>query len=220
MAPNQPFSRYLNALTWAAELHGPTQRKHWPSPLLAHLVAVSSLVWEDGGDEDQAIGGLLHDALVYGGCSLEEVKARFGERVAAMARWSTDTRQVFDKGPRPPWLERRLAHIGSIAELSDDVLLVMAADKAQECHEWSLELALQPQADQALPGGVEPLAWYYDSLHRALSQRLSQSRSLLILSSSVQALLLHHVRPDVGPSEQLSAWLRAYPQRHQPELFS
>jgi len=53
------MKHYLGAMAWAAELHGDATPKHWPSPLLAHLVAVSSLAWEDGGDEEQAIGALL-----------------------------------------------------------------------------------------------------------------------------------------------------------------
>jgi (p)ppGpp synthase/HD superfamily hydrolase len=32
-------------------------------PYVSHLMSVSALVMENGGDEDQAIAGLLHDAL-------------------------------------------------------------------------------------------------------------------------------------------------------------
>jgi (p)ppGpp synthase/HD superfamily hydrolase len=55
--------RYSDALQWAAELHGQQERKGKPVPYLSHLIAVSGLVWEDGGDEDQAIAALLHDAI-------------------------------------------------------------------------------------------------------------------------------------------------------------
>jgi len=166
------FPRYREALAWAIELHGGVLRKAWPRPLVVHLIAVSSLVWEDDGDEDQAVGALLHDALVYGGCSLEAIEERFGARVAEIARDATDTRQAFDPGLRPPWLERRQTHINSIAMLRDHVLPVMAADKAQECLEWTLLLAQDPAVANRLPGGeVAPLAWYYNSLHHTLNQQ-------------------------------------------------
>jgi (p)ppGpp synthase/HD superfamily hydrolase len=219
MAPEPAFSRYRDALNLAAELHGNELRKAWPAPLLAHLVAVSSLVWEDGGDEEQAVAALLHDALVYGGCSLEAIGNRFGPRVAQIAREATDTRQAFDAGPRPPWLERRVAHIASIATLSDDVLLVMAADKAQECQEWSLQLDRDPARAAQLQGGVEPMAWYYQSLHQALSNRIPNSRSLLILQRSVRALTNHCEVASTDAPLLLESWLTAYPQRHRPELF-
>lgn len=220
MAAEHAFALYREGLAWAAELHGNEQRKAWPAPLLAHLVAVSSLVWEDGGDEEQAVAALLHDALVYGNCSLEEIESRFGTRVARLARDATDTRQAFDPSPRPPWLERREAHIASIAGLANDVLLVMAADKAQECLEWSLQLERSPASSADLPGGVEPMAWYYFSLHRELSKRLPHSRSLLLLERSVKALaaqLVNHASASAGGFE---VWIQAYPERHQPKLFS
>jgi len=214
-----PFPRYQEAIALASELHGDTRRKHWDAPLLAHLVAVSTLVWEDGGDQDQAVAAVLHDALVYGGSSFDALSQRFGARVAEIARFATDTRQAFDSGPRPAWLERRQAHIQGVASLPDDVLLVMVADKAQECQEWSLQLELRPQSRNALPGGLEPMAWYYNALHHALAQRLPQSRSLLILGRSVRDLQKHLQAPSSASQLALEDWLSSYPQRHQPELF-
>jgi len=55
--------RYIKALQWAAELHGTQRRKGKDVPYLSHLLAVSALVWEDDGDEEQAIAALLHDAI-------------------------------------------------------------------------------------------------------------------------------------------------------------
>jgi (p)ppGpp synthase/HD superfamily hydrolase len=44
---------YGRALAWAEELHRSQRRKGKPVPYISHLIAVSSLVWEDGGSEDQ-----------------------------------------------------------------------------------------------------------------------------------------------------------------------
>ena len=55
--------RYSEALTWASELHRDQLRNRTSIPYVSHLLHVSALVWEDGGDEDQAIAGLLHDSL-------------------------------------------------------------------------------------------------------------------------------------------------------------
>ncbi|MGL6134937.1 MAG: HD domain-containing protein, partial [Prochlorococcaceae cyanobacterium] len=41
--------RYIEALQWAAELHGTQRRKGKDVPYISHLIAVSALVWEDGG---------------------------------------------------------------------------------------------------------------------------------------------------------------------------
>ena len=55
--------RYDQALIWAAQLHRHQFRKGKSVPYISHLIAVSGLVWEDGGTEDQAIAALLHDAM-------------------------------------------------------------------------------------------------------------------------------------------------------------
>ena len=47
----------------AAQLHASQIRKGSRVPYVSHLLAVSSLVIESGGTEDQAIAGLLHDAV-------------------------------------------------------------------------------------------------------------------------------------------------------------
>jgi hypothetical protein len=45
-------------------------------PYISHLIAVSGLVWEDGGTEDQAIAGLLHDAIEDAGQSHGSIAER------------------------------------------------------------------------------------------------------------------------------------------------
>mgnify|MGYP003337839960 CR=1 FL=1 len=55
--------RYDQALLWAAQLHRDQRRKGKPVPYISHLISVSALVWEDGGNEARAIAGLLHDAI-------------------------------------------------------------------------------------------------------------------------------------------------------------
>ena len=55
-------------------------------PYLGHLMAVAALVIEDGGDEDEAIAALLHDAVEDQGGPpmLVLICERFGSRVAAI----------------------------------------------------------------------------------------------------------------------------------------
>ena len=50
-------------MTYAALILGSQKRKGTSIPYISHLMSVSALVMEYGGDEDQAIAGLLHDSL-------------------------------------------------------------------------------------------------------------------------------------------------------------
>ncbi len=53
-------------------------------PYVLHLLSVAALVLEDGGNADEAIAGLLHDAVEdQGGLpTLEAIQSRYGDRVA------------------------------------------------------------------------------------------------------------------------------------------
>jgi (p)ppGpp synthase/HD superfamily hydrolase len=55
--------RFNLAFQLASGLHHRQTRKGTPVPDIAHLMAVCALVLEAGGDEDQAIAALLHDAV-------------------------------------------------------------------------------------------------------------------------------------------------------------
>ena len=75
---------------------------------LSHLLAVSALVWEDGGDGEQIIAALLHDAIEDAGQSHASIAERFGEGVADIVRDCTDTAEGWSGGEKEPWLLRTL----------------------------------------------------------------------------------------------------------------
>jgi (p)ppGpp synthase/HD superfamily hydrolase len=54
--------RFDEAFRYAHRLHRTQARKGTPVPYISHLMAVAALVVEHGGNEDQTIGALLHDA--------------------------------------------------------------------------------------------------------------------------------------------------------------
>lgn len=57
-----PTDRFDHALSYASRLHRFQRRKGTTIPYVAHLLAVAALVIEHGGNENQAIAALLHDA--------------------------------------------------------------------------------------------------------------------------------------------------------------
>src|SRR5438874_9156301 len=111
MQPYVPFlSRGFNlAFEFASGLHHEQVRKGVGTPYIAHLMSVSALVLEAGGDEDQAIAALLHDVVedCGGKPMLCEVRKRFGQRVARIVAGCTDS----DSYPKPPWRERKETYL-------------------------------------------------------------------------------------------------------------
>ena len=86
-----PSPRLAAAFDYAREAHGAQTRKGTAIPYISHLMSVSALVMENGGDEDQAVAGLLHDVVEDCGAAHQAViRKRFGERVAKIVADLTD----------------------------------------------------------------------------------------------------------------------------------
>ncbi len=91
------------AFRYAAKWHAGQARKGTAVPYLSHLMAVTSLVLEAGGDEGMAIAALLHDVVEdCGGMPrLREIRKLFGSRVAKIV----EGHGLFVE-PKPDWIVR------------------------------------------------------------------------------------------------------------------
>ena len=63
MNKNIDKKKYKKALDFTYKIHFEQNRKGTGIPYFTHLVSVSNNIIEDGGTTDEAIGGLLHDAV-------------------------------------------------------------------------------------------------------------------------------------------------------------
>jgi (p)ppGpp synthase/HD superfamily hydrolase len=206
--------RYTDALGWAAELHRRQLRKGKPVPYLSHLLAVSAMVWEDGGDEDQAIAALLHDAIEDAGISGAQISARCGERVAAIVLDCTDTAEDWSEGEKEPWLLRRTRFLDRLAQLSDDSLLVIAADKAHNAGDMAIDARHDPAIWSRFSAGLEGSVWYLLRVHQQLKHRLPHSRSVEWLGEAVREILASEAYRRVVPEGLAPAvWAAGYAER-------
>jgi (p)ppGpp synthase/HD superfamily hydrolase len=120
------------ALDLVYKLHGMDARKKTSIPYLTHLLSVCAIVQQDGGDEDEAIAALLHDALEDKSeqINAEEIERLFNKQVADIVLVSSDVPRDFRGGPKPPWKERKLAYLRHASTLEGPSLLrVTLADK-------------------------------------------------------------------------------------------
>ena len=120
-------SRFEKGLVYATQLHQNQVRKGSDVPYISHLLSVAALVLEDGGDEDQAIAALLHDAIEdQGGDKIrQEIKTLFEEKVTNIVNGCTDSEIL----PKPPWHERKQQYIQKMRFASPKVRRVSLADK-------------------------------------------------------------------------------------------
>jgi len=161
--------RFNDAMVFAARLHAAQKRKVSGAPYVSHLLRVCGIVLGYGGDEDEAIAALLHDAVEDqgGAATLEEIRRRFGPRVAAVVQGCSDT----DQTPKPPWRQRKEAYLAHLREASPSVRLVSAADKLDNARSILISYVhLGESLWERFSGGKEGVLWYYRSVVEVYKQ--------------------------------------------------
>src|SRR5512142_2986630 len=161
----RPLSdKFNDALVYAARLHRDQPRKGKDIPYNGHLLGVASLVLENGGDEDMAIAALLHDAVEDQGGQprLEEIRAKFGERVAHIVEGCTDS-DALDPGKKLPWCDRKQDYVRHVEHAADAaVRFVSLADKVHNSRAiLSDQLDEGDGAFEKFSQGKQGALWYY-----------------------------------------------------------
>ncbi|WP_448638649.1 HD domain-containing protein [Geodermatophilus sp. URMC 63] len=170
-------TRYDDAFAYAAKHHRKQLRKGSQVPYLTHLMSVSALVLEHGGSEDQAIAGLLHDAVEdapkgTGGAVLAEIRSSFGDDVADIVRACSDGLDA-DGNRSGTWAERKRPYVAGLSDKPLDALLVTAADKTHNGLCIAADVRRYgPDFWSTFNASRDDLLWYYTSVERAVTERL------------------------------------------------
>jgi (p)ppGpp synthase/HD superfamily hydrolase len=180
--------RFDEAFHYAHRLHRTQTRKGTPIPYISHLMTVAALVVEHGGNEDQAIGALLHDAAEdQGGVeTLEDIRRHFGDAVAEIVADCTDAWTE----PKPEWRPRKEAYLAKLPAKPKQSLLVSLADKTHNAEAilYDYRVVGDPLW-QRFNGGAEGTRWYYSALADVYSQtmpgRLSDRLSRAVAAFSI-----------------------------------
>jgi len=163
--------RFDRALALASEHHRRQLRKGTTVPYMSHLLGVTSLVLEMGGDETEAIGALLHDAVEDGGGRpmLERIRSEFGDDVARIVEANSDS----ETEPKPPWGQRKTQYLEAIAHKRPDELRVSLADKLHNARAILLDFRTlgEPFWDRFRHGSGPAIRWYYRELLAAFTAR-------------------------------------------------
>ncbi len=155
--------RFDEAFRYAHSLHRDQTRKGTSIPYISHLMSVAALVLEHGGNEDQAIAALLHDAVEDQGGepTLQEIRQRFGDGVAKIV---ADCSDAWGE-PRPPWRARKEAYVDKLPKKNPASLLVSLADKTHNAK--AILNNFRQMGDELwnrFKGGKEGTIWYYQTL--------------------------------------------------------
>lgn len=162
--------RFSKAISLAARAHEGQVRKGTSIPYITHPVAVSALVAQYGGDEDQQIAALLHDVLEDGGAHYApEIEREFGRRVLTIVQGCTDGTPDAS-GRKAPWEQRKQAYLEHLASAGEDVWLVSGCDKLSNARAILEDLdSIGLAVFDRFTAKKEGTLWYYRSLSQVFT---------------------------------------------------
>jgi guanosine-3',5'-bis(diphosphate) 3'-pyrophosphohydrolase len=123
--PEKDLALLFRALAFAAHKHRDQRRKDAEaSPYINHPIALAEVLAGEGGISDPEVlaAALLHDTIEDTATTAEELRAQFGERIAAIVAEVTDDKNL-------PKAERKRLQIEHAAGISEGAKLVKLADK-------------------------------------------------------------------------------------------
>ena len=170
--------KYKKALDFTYKIHFKQNRKDTGIPYFTHLVSVSNNVMEEGGTTDEAIGGLLHDAVEdQGGLkTLIKIRKLFGNNVAKIVDECSDTVVA----PKPQWLLRKKKYISDIKKKGQSSMFVSLCDKLHNGTCIVNDYKREGRKVWGLFKNASPkqVAWYYESLYKEFSKHLKGHKVL------------------------------------------
>ena len=180
-------SRFDDALLLASEHHRRQMRKETETPYLSHLMAVSALVLENSGTEDEAIAGLLHDAVEDAEdiATLTELRRRisddFGDVVLDIIEACSDS-DASEKAQEHTlsiterlegWKARKSRYVDHMRTAPGEVLLVSASDKVHNARAIVRDLeTVGRRVFQRFRAGEELTIDYYRRLAEVFTTRV------------------------------------------------
>ncbi|AEF40703.1 HD domain-containing protein [Hoyosella subflava] len=174
--------RLAEAVAFAADKHSDQTRKRAEGdgrpriPYISHLMAVSGMVIEDGGDTDEAIAGLLHDYIEdVDEDGADELEQRFGMRVRDIVIGCSGAK----KEEIPDFRTRKQNYLDHLTATRDPATVrVSLADKVHNARSTVSDLEADgPSMWDRFNAGVEDQLWWYSSLSAAYTDHANDGRA-------------------------------------------
>lgn len=154
------------AIVFATQKHEGQTRKGTDIPYIVHPMEVMHILTELQCSQDVVIAGILHDVLEDTATTPEEIKKKFGSDILKIVQSESE-----DKSKS--WLERKQKTIDELEFASEEICLVLYADKLSNLRSmYNDELEIGNDLWSRFNTSKEDQGWYYKSLGEVLFKKL------------------------------------------------
>ena len=184
---NKPLDTDLldRAIIFAVRAHAGTERRGKGFPYIVHPMEAVEIVATMTRDQELLAAAALHDTVEDTDVTVEQLRAVFGDRIAALVAAESD---VVCEGvsEEASWHTRKQAAIDRLARAPHDAKMVALGDKLSNMRAIARDYAMQGDALWNLFHVNDPKEheWHY----RGLAQSLSELRDMFAYKEFVQLI--------------------------------
>ena len=170
---NKPLDTQLldRAIIFAVKAHSGTERRGKGYPYIVHPLEAVEIVATMTPDQELLAAAALHDTVEDTEVTVDQIRAEFGERIAALVADESDT---FEAGvpEEDSWHSRKRAAIERLARASHDAKIVALGDKLSNMRAIARDYAVKGDELWNIFHAKDPKdhEWHYRGLADSLRE--------------------------------------------------
>ena len=170
---NKPLNTELldRAIIFAVRAHAGTERRGKGYPYIVHPMEAVEIVATMTSDQELLAAAALHDTVEDTNVTLDQIRAGFGDRVAALVADESDEMPA-GVSEEDSWHARKQAAIERLSRASRDAKMVALGDKLSNMRAIARDYAVQGDALWSIFHTKDPRdhEWHYRGLADALRE--------------------------------------------------
>lgn len=170
---NKPLNTELldRAIIFAVKAHAGTERRGKGYPYIVHPLEAVEIVATMTADQELLAAAALHDTVEDTEVTVDQIRAEFGERIAALV---ADESDAFEAGvsEEDSWHSRKRAAIERLARASHDAKIVALGDKLSNMRAIARDYAVKGDELWNIFHAKDPKdhEWHYRGLADSLRE--------------------------------------------------
>lgn len=168
-------TQLFDAIEFAARAHAGQYRKGTRIPYIVHPLAVARILIEHDAPDDVVVASVLHDVVEDTRVTLPEIRAAFGDAVAALVEGMSEPNR------KDTWEHRKQHTLDWLADAPLNVVLIKVADQLDNIRGIRQDYLAQGEAVwKRFNRGREKQKWYHEQLATVFQQRLTSPQGQLL----------------------------------------